>query len=78
VATKAERTSEDIKKAEYMQDKIGSEYEGIISSITSFGIFVQLENTVEGLIKFENMGEIIPINSIVPQVKNKNAIVSSA
>ena len=55
VATKAERTSEDIKKAEYMQNKIGSEYEGIISSITSFGIFVQLENTVEGLVRLADL-----------------------
>ena len=56
VATKAERDAEDIKKAEFMQNKIGEEYEGIISSITSFGMFVELENTVEGLIRFEDMG----------------------
>ena len=56
VATKAERDSEDMKKAEFMQDKIGQEYEGIVSSVTQFGIFVELENTVEGLIRFENFG----------------------
>ena len=56
IAQKVERDSEDIKKAEFMQSKIGHEYEGIISSITSFGMFVELENTVEGLIRFENMG----------------------
>lgn len=56
IAQKVERESEDIKKAEYMKDKIGNEYEGIVSSITSFGIFVELENTVEGLIRFENLG----------------------
>lgn len=56
VATKAERDSEDMKKAEFMQDKIGKEYEGIVSSVTQFGIFVELENTVEGLIRFENLG----------------------
>lgn len=56
IAQKVERDSEDIKKAEYMSTKIGKEYSGIISSITSFGIFVELENTVEGLIRFENMG----------------------
>ncbi len=57
IAQKVERDSEDIKKAEFMQDKIGEEYEGIISSITSFGMFVELENTVEGLIRFENLGD---------------------
>ena len=56
VATKVERDSEDLKKAEYMQDKIGEVYEGIVSSVTQFGIFVELENTVEGLIRFENIG----------------------
>lgn len=56
IATKAERDAENIKKAEFMQDKIGEEYFGIVSSITSFGMFVELENTVEGLIRFENMG----------------------
>lgn len=57
VAQKVERDSLDIKKAEYMQDKIGNEYEGIVSNITSFGVFVELDNTVEGLIRFENLGD---------------------
>ena len=56
IATKAEREAEDIKKAEYMESKIGEEYDGIISSITSFGMFVELENTVEGFISFKNIG----------------------
>ncbi|SIS43429.1 ribonuclease R [Salimicrobium flavidum] len=46
----AERETDDLKKAEYMQDKIGEEYEGIISSVTSFGMFVELPNTVEGMV----------------------------
>ncbi len=57
IATKVEREAEDLKKAEYMEDKIGKEYEGIVSSVTSFGIFVELENTVEGLIRFEDLGD---------------------
>lgn len=57
IATKAERDAEDIKKAEFMEDKIGEEYIGIVSSITAFGMFVELESTVEGLVRFENMGK---------------------
>ncbi len=57
IATKVERDSEDLKKAEYMENKIGEEYDGIVSSVTQFGIFVELENTVEGLIRFENLGD---------------------
>ena len=56
-AVKVEREAEEIKKAEYMESKIGEEYDGIISSITSFGIFVELENTVEGLIRYERLGD---------------------
>lgn len=56
IATKIERDAEDLKKAEYMQDKIGKEYEGVISAVTEFGVFVELENTVEGLVRFENLG----------------------
>lgn len=57
IAQKVERDSVDIKMAEYMQDKIGNEYNGIVSSITSFGLFVELENTVEGLIRFDDLGD---------------------
>ena len=57
VATKVEREAEDIKKAEFMEGKIGEEYEGIVSSITNFGIFVELDNTVEGLIRYEKLGD---------------------
>lgn len=57
IATKVEREAEDLKKAEYMEKRIGEEYEGIVSSVTSFGIFVELENTVEGLIRFDDLGD---------------------
>lgn len=56
VATKVEREAEDIKKAEFMENKIGEEYDGIVSSVTNFGIFVELDNTVEGLIRYEKLG----------------------
>ena len=56
IAQKSERDSVDLKKAEFMQDKIGQIYEGVVSGVTSFGLFVELENTVEGLIRFDNLG----------------------
>ena len=56
IATKVERDSEALKKAEFMENKIGEEYDGIISSVTSFGVFVELDNTVEGLIRFDDLG----------------------
>lgn len=49
-AVDAERDTTALKQAQYMVDKIGEEYEGIISSVTNFGIFVELENTIEGLV----------------------------
>lgn len=51
----AERDSVQLKKAEYMQDKIGEKYEGIVSGITEYGLYVQLDNTVEGLIHITKM-----------------------
>ncbi|AWE08597.1 ribonuclease R [Lysinibacillus sp. 2017] len=54
-SVEAERDTDALKKAQYMSDKIGEEFVGIISSITNFGIFVELENTVEGLIHISNM-----------------------
>ena len=56
IATKVEREALNIKKAEYMENKIGQEYDAIVSSVTDFGVFVELSNTVEGLIRFENLG----------------------
>ncbi|MBO8165472.1 MAG: ribonuclease R [Brevibacillus sp.] len=50
VAVDAERETDDLKKAEYMAERIGEEFEGVISGVTSFGIFVELPNTIEGLV----------------------------
>ncbi|WFA10194.1 ribonuclease R [Tissierella sp. Yu-01] len=56
-AEEAEREVDDLKKAQYMSEKIGEQYEGIISSVTNFGLFVQLENTIEGLVHFNIMDD---------------------
>lgn len=54
-AVEAERDTESLKKAQFMLDKIGEEFEGIISSVTNFGLFVELENTIEGLVHVSYM-----------------------
>lgn len=55
VADEAERETEDLKKAEYMAQRVGEVYEGIISGVTSFGIFVELDNTIEGMVRLSSI-----------------------
>ena len=54
-AINCERDVEKMKKAEYMEDHIGEVYNGVISGVTEFGIFVELENTVEGLVRIDDI-----------------------
>lgn len=54
-AEQAERAVDDLKKAEFMQDKIGNVYDAIVSGVSDSGVYVELENTVEGLIYTENL-----------------------
>lgn len=54
-AQDAERMAESVKMSEYMADRIGNEYYGIVSSVTNFGIFVELDNTIEGLIGYNTL-----------------------
>ncbi|MFZ3590134.1 ribonuclease R [Bacillus sp. DJP31] len=56
-AVDSERETDELKKAEYMEDKVGEEYDGIISSVTNFGLFVALENTIEGLVHVSYLGD---------------------
>ncbi|WP_059105942.1 ribonuclease R [Shouchella shacheensis] len=49
-AVDAERDTDSVKKAQYMEDKVGETFSGMISGVTNFGMFVELENTVEGLV----------------------------
>lgn len=55
VAEEAEREVDDMKKAQYMHAHLGAEFEGVISSVTSFGVFVELPNTIEGLVHLRTL-----------------------
>ncbi|MBQ2910138.1 MAG: ribonuclease R [Bacilli bacterium] len=52
-----EREVEDMKMAEYMEEHIGEEFEGMISSVTNFGMFVELDNLIEGLVPLREMND---------------------
>lgn len=54
-AVEAERDTDQAKKAQYMEDKIGETFQGIISGVTNFGIFVELENTIEGMVHVSHL-----------------------
>lgn len=73
-AQNCERDVDKMKKAEYMLDHIGEIYEGIISGIQEFGIFVELDNTVEGLVKVENIkGDYFVYNKDLMSLVGKRA-----
>ena len=61
-AIDAEREVEAMKKAEYMEDFVGEEYDAVVSSVVKFGLFVELPNTVEGLIHITNLPEFYHFN----------------
>ncbi len=54
-AADAERATVELKKCEYMAEHIGEEYEGIVSGVTAFGMFVELENGIEGLVHISSL-----------------------
>ncbi len=57
IADDAERETDDLKMAEFMLDKIGEEFEGIISGVANHGIYVKLENTIEGMIRISALDD---------------------
>ena len=61
-AIEAEREVEAMKKAEYMEEFVGEEFDGVVSSVVKFGLFVELPNTVEGLIHVTNLPEFYSYN----------------
>lgn len=56
-SVECEREVEDMKMAEYMEGHIGEEFEGMISSVTNFGMFVELDNLIEGLVPLREMND---------------------
>lgn len=62
-AVSAEREVNDMKMAEYMEDKINETYEGIITSVHNFGVFVQLPNLIEGLVRIDSMPGYFTLDS---------------
>ncbi len=54
-AQEAEREVEKLKKAQYMSRHIGEEYDGIISGVTGYGVYVELDNTVEGMVRISSI-----------------------
>ncbi|WP_424526693.1 ribonuclease R [Spiroplasma endosymbiont of Glossina fuscipes fuscipes] len=56
-ATECEREVNKMKEAEYMEDKIGYQYDGIVAGVTAFGIFVELPNTIEGLVHITDLND---------------------
>ncbi|EGQ3673087.1 ribonuclease R [Staphylococcus pseudintermedius] len=56
-AIDAERDTDELKKAECMIQHIGDEFEGVISSVANFGMFVELPNTIEGMVNMQNMSD---------------------
>lgn len=56
-ANEAERECEKMKKAQYMEGRVGEKFSGVVSGVNSFGIYVELENTVEGLISVSDLPE---------------------
>lgn len=61
-AIDAERIVEAMKKAEYMEEYVGEEFEGVVSSVVKFGLFIELPNTIEGLIHITTLPEFYNYN----------------
>ncbi|PKK95304.1 MAG: ribonuclease R [Tenericutes bacterium HGW-Tenericutes-5] len=69
-AMNAEREVLDIKKAEYMENHINEEYQGVISSVLKFGMFIELPNTIEGLVHISSFKEQMQYDEVNMQLKS--------
>ena len=73
-AINCERDVDAMKKAEYMEEHIGEKYKGVISGVTEFGFFVELENTVEGLVRIDSLaGDYYIYNRDLSAILGKNS-----
>lgn len=75
LAENAERDVDDIKKAEYMSERIGNRYDGVVSGVTEWGIFVELDNSVEGLIRMGTLpgGDYVYNRDLMRLDNNRNS-----
>ena len=71
-AQQCERDVDKMKMAEYMEEHVGEEFEGVISGVQEFGVYIELPNTVEGLAKIENM----PLGGGYHYVQNQLSLVN--
>ena len=70
ISMTAERRADDLKKAEYMKTRVGETFDGVVSSVTEWGLFVELPNTVEGLVRKETLGEAVEYNDKLHLLKS--------
>lgn len=70
-----EREVEDMKMAEYMEDHIGEEFDGMISSVTNFGMFIELDNMVEGLCRLSEMHDFFHYDEMTMSVTGERSNV---
>lgn len=73
-ALAAERRIEDLYKVLYMQDKVGEEYDATVSSVTSFGIFAMLDNTIEGLIPLSTLPGVFVYDEKTVTLRSRDAV----
>ena len=69
-AMQTERACDDCYRAEYMAEHVGEEFDGVITSVTDFGMFIELDNTCEGLLHIDNMPEGYYESDGLMQLKN--------
>ena len=72
-AIEIERDVDAMKKAEYMEDKVGQQFEGVISGIINSGFFVELPNTVEGMVRFESMDDYYEFDSYTMTARSRGS-----